>query len=112
LNSNSEDIFSYLPNLILNEHNIFENNQIKKLSLALNNSINNYINSHDNNPFGDIMVTFPIHEIFVHKSSNPGGEDKFFVGPNYIKSVGKNYIVYSAGTNGHVEFEQCNFFLA
>jgi hypothetical protein len=60
----------------------------------------------DSHPFADIVVPFKLPDNMVHKSDETENGRKFFVGPDAIRALGKNYIVYAAGTAGAVNFEE------
>ena len=56
-------------------------------------------------PFQDILPAIFIHPNLVHPSDGLGDNEKYFIGNEAIKQIGKEYIVYAAGVAGQPFFE-------
>lgn len=56
-------------------------------------------------PFEDVMVSLPLAKELIHASDGHGGEDKYFVGPDALREIGSEFIVYGAGINNNANFE-------
>lgn len=55
--------------------------------------------------FFDVAVTYRAHGDFVHGTDGKGEHDKFFIGKNALKLLGKDFIVYAAGIDNRPQFE-------
>eukprot|EP01038_Epipyxis_sp_PR26KG_P017193 gene17193-23691_t len=108
----SPRILSLSTNKITSHSWFDKKNENKQAIVDLISSISSYetnrsySNTKLSGPFADLNIQLHIESKYVHLSSRPGGEDKYFVGPDYIKEIGKQYIVYSAGTAGYIDFEK------
>ena len=56
-------------------------------------------------PFEHVIVAFPVHPLLVHMSDGKGAEEKYFIGTDRIRQLGKAYTVYGLGINGQPDFE-------
>lgn len=51
------------------------------------------------------MISFPVPKGLFHEGS-ANQDDKYFIGTNTIKEIGKNFTVYAFGTAGVAKFEE------
>ena len=95
-----------LPDLLYTEYTLHQ----KKAKHALVDAIALYASGKlppnwDRNPFDDVLVALPLHSSVVHSTDGKGGSDKFYVGPNAIRHLGREFIVYGAGIANDPFFE-------
>ena len=98
----------FMPTILFHEHQLVE-------STALNillNAMEKYLRDNEPitgwlypRPFEHVVPSFYIHPQYVHLSDGKGGEEKYFIGREAIKSQGTNFIVYALGINGEPQFE-------
>ena len=95
-----------LPDLLYTEYTLHQ----KKAKHALVEAIQLYASGKlppnwDRTPFDDVLVALPLHSSIVHTTDGRGGSDKFYVGPNAIRHLGREFIVYGAGIANDPYFE-------
>lgn len=105
--NNHKNTQNHEQDIISLQYQIVEDKAYNKLITSISNYKNNKINNDidNDNPFSDLLVAFYMHPIHVHNSDGKGNTEKYFVGVDAIKYIGKKYIVYTAGVNGLPQFE-------
>jgi hypothetical protein len=96
----------HIPNLLAIEYDIIERRSLEKLLAGLERHLKEEGHSAKNTaPFGDLVPSLYLNPIFAHKSDGKGESEKYFIGTETIKRLGKNFIVYAAGIAGQPSFE-------
>lgn len=92
-------------NKIVNlEHGLLERKGLKRLV----DSLEAYSNGKElwgSTVFYDIDVTYRTHNEFVHETDGKGESQKYFIGKNALKLLGKDFIIYGAGVANNPIFE-------
>ena len=85
------------------EHAMLEQEGLQKLV----ESLEMYKRGEDlkGSPFDDIYVTYRVHHDLVHNTDGMGEKEKYFIGMNALRILGKKFIVYAAGVDNKPEFE-------
>ena len=62
--------------------------------------------SEQSEPFGDLMVSYPISSMLVHDSDHKGNEEKYYIGTRTIPEQKRRFVAYGFGAFDDISFEQ------